>query len=211
MVSYTTNTIIASTSATNYADTAVTNGTTYYYVVSAIDSQGETDNSGQVSAIPSILAQPTNVVATAGNAQVALSWAAVVGATSYNVKRATVSGGVYTTNASPATTSYTDTNVVNDTPYYYVVSAMNASSQGPNSRQAFAVPQSGQFTPLIEDSFTTNSVTVTGQTTRIYHWRPGLPTGYRKLRLRKFRKRWSGKLGRADWGSGQSCQCRHLH
>lgn len=165
---YTTNTIIASTTATNYADTAVTNNTTYYYVVSAIDSQGETDNSGQVSAIPSILGQPTNVVATAGNARVALSWAAVVGATSYNVKRATASGGPYTTNTSLATVSYTDTNVVNDTPYYYVVSAVNASSQGPNSSQAFAIPQGGQFTPLIEDSFTTNSVTVTGRTPQEY-------------------------------------------
>ena len=34
---------------------------------------------------------------TAGNAQVSLSWSASSGAASYNVKRATVSGGPYTT------------------------------------------------------------------------------------------------------------------
>ena len=36
------------------------------------------------------------LTATAGNGQVALSWTASTGATSYNVKRATVSGGPYT-------------------------------------------------------------------------------------------------------------------
>ena len=38
-------------------------------------------------------AAPTGLAATAGNAQVGLSWNASSGATSYNVKRATVSGG----------------------------------------------------------------------------------------------------------------------
>ncbi len=62
---------------------------------------------------------PTGLVATAGNAQVSLSWTASSGATSYNVKRATVTGGPYTTIASPTTTSHTDTTVVNGTTYYY--------------------------------------------------------------------------------------------
>src|SRR5262249_16466258 len=40
---------------------------------------------------------PTGLKATAGNAQVALSWTAAAGATGYNVKRAPSSGGPYTT------------------------------------------------------------------------------------------------------------------
>ncbi|MCA1607668.1 MAG: hypothetical protein LC775_19875, partial [Acidobacteria bacterium] len=40
-------------------------------------------------------AAPTGLTATAGNAQVALSWTASSGATSYNVKRSTTSGGPY--------------------------------------------------------------------------------------------------------------------
>ncbi len=83
---------------------------------------------------------PTGLTATAGNAQVALSWTASVGATSYNVKRATVTGGPYTTIASPTTTSHTDTTVVNGTTYYYVVSAVNAGGESANSNQASATP-----------------------------------------------------------------------
>ena len=41
-----------------------------------------------------------NLTATAGNAQVSLSWTASAGATSYNVKSATTSGGPYTTIAN---------------------------------------------------------------------------------------------------------------
>jgi cellulose 1,4-beta-cellobiosidase len=50
---------------------------------------------------------PTGLTATPGNTQVALSWNVAVGAGSYRVKRATTSGGPYTTIASPFTTSYT--------------------------------------------------------------------------------------------------------
>lgn len=46
-------TVIASPTASGYTDTTVTNGTTYYYVVSAVDSAAnESANSSQVSATP---------------------------------------------------------------------------------------------------------------------------------------------------------------
>jgi hypothetical protein len=43
---------ISSPSATSYTDTALTGGTTYYYVVSAVNSAGESANSSQVSGTP---------------------------------------------------------------------------------------------------------------------------------------------------------------
>ncbi|MEA2328231.1 MAG: endonuclease mitochondrial, partial [Thermoanaerobaculia bacterium] len=89
---------------------------------------------------------PTGLTATAGNAHVLLSWNAVGGATSYNVKRST-STNTETTIASPGTNSYDDTTTVNGTTYFYVVSAVGAGGEGPNSSEASATPQAAPAAP----------------------------------------------------------------
>jgi hypothetical protein len=84
---------------------------------------------------------PTGLSATPGNNRVDLSWNAASGATSYNVKRATVSGGPYGTIATGVTaTSFADTTAANGTTYFYVVSAVNAAGESPNSIEASATP-----------------------------------------------------------------------
>jgi len=136
-------TIAANLAATGTTDTGVSNGTTYHYVVSALNAGGESGNSGQASAtpLPPAPAAPTGLSATAGNAQVSLSWGASSGATGYNVKRATVSGGPYSTiAANVATTGLTDSGVANGTTYHYVVSAVNLGGESANSSQASATP-----------------------------------------------------------------------
>src|SRR5271157_3252725 len=85
-------------------------------------------------------AAPAGLQATAGNAQITLTWNASTGATSYNVKRSTTNGGPYTTLASPATPSYTNTGLTNGTPYYYVVTAVNSAGESNPSSQATAAP-----------------------------------------------------------------------
>jgi len=91
---------------------------------------------------------PNNLAASAGNAQVTLNWTAVTGATSYNVKRATTTGGPYTQIASGVTTaSYTDTTVTNGTTYYYVVTAVISGTESGNSNEASATPQTGTNPP----------------------------------------------------------------
>ncbi|WEK54901.1 MAG: glycoside hydrolase family 48 protein [Candidatus Cohnella colombiensis] len=145
--------------ATSYTNTGLTNGTTYYYVVSASNSVGESANSAQVSATPSagvtIPAAPTGLTATAGNAQVALSWTASSGATSYTVKRATTSGGTYTNVATGVTaTSYTNTGLTNGTTYYYVVSASNSAGSSGNSAQVSATPSAGVTIPAAPTGLT---------------------------------------------------------
>ncbi|MNC18210.1 Endoglucanase 1 precursor [compost metagenome] len=126
-----------------YTDLAVVNGTTYYYVVSAVNTVGESANSAQASAKPAGLqapAAPATLTAAAGNAQVVLNWAPSTGATSYNVKHATVNGGPYVTVGTVTGVTYTELNLTNGTTYYYVVSAVNAAGESANSVQASATP-----------------------------------------------------------------------
>jgi fibronectin type 3 domain-containing protein len=135
---------VAAPTATNDTDTGLTNGTTYYYVVSALNAAGESANSSQVSATPAAPATPPSapagLAATAGNAQVSLTWTASTGATSYHVKRSTTNGGPYTQVAAPAAASDIDSGLTNGTTYYYVVSALNAEGESANSSQASATP-----------------------------------------------------------------------
>jgi fibronectin type 3 domain-containing protein len=135
---------VGAPTSTSYTDTSLTNGTTYYYVVSAINSAGESADSAQVNTTPvasvAIPATPSGLAATPGNAQVALSWTASSGATGYKVKRATASGGPYTQVGAPTSTSYTDTSLTNGTTYYYVVSAINSAGESANSAQISALP-----------------------------------------------------------------------
>lgn len=144
-------TTVGSPSITSFTNTSLTNGTTYYYVVTAVNSAGESGNSNQASATPnvSIPAVPTGLVATAGNAQVSLSWNASSGATTYNVKRATASGGPYTTVGSPSITSFTNTGLTNGTTYYYVVTAVNTAGESGNSNQVSATPSAGGSLQLL--------------------------------------------------------------
>ncbi|HET9475573.1 MAG TPA: lytic polysaccharide monooxygenase [Steroidobacteraceae bacterium] len=84
---------------------------------------------------------PTGLTATAGNAQVALTWSAASGATAYNVKRSTTNGGPYSNVQTNVTgTSFTNTGLTNGTTYYYVVTAVNASGESPVSTQAQGTP-----------------------------------------------------------------------
>ena len=135
---------ISSPTTTSFVDTGLTNGTTYFYVVSAINSAGESANSAQASATPvaptQLPAAPTGLLATAGNAQVALSWTASSGATSYHLKRSTTTGGPYTQVSAPAVTNFTDTGLTNGTTYFYVVSALDSIGEGANSAEASAKP-----------------------------------------------------------------------
>jgi endoglucanase len=89
---------------------------------------------------------PTGLAAMPGNAQVQLNWNAASGATSYNVKRSTTSGGPYTTIAGVAGTSFSNTNLTNGTTYFYVVSAVNANGESANSSQVSATPVAANFT-----------------------------------------------------------------
>ena len=98
-----------------------------------------------LSDTPQAPGTPTGVAATAGNAQVALTWNSASGATSYNLYRATSAGGEGATPYKTGITSasYTDTGLTNGTTYYYKVSAVNSVGESAPSAEVSAAPSGG--------------------------------------------------------------------
>ncbi|MBI5756561.1 MAG: fibronectin type III domain-containing protein [Nitrospirae bacterium] len=83
---------------------------------------------------------PTGVTATAGDGQVTISWSSITGATSYNIYWSTTTGVTKTsgTKIPNVTSPYTHPSLTNNTPYYYVVTAVNANGESMESAQVSA-------------------------------------------------------------------------
>lgn len=141
-------TLDSGVTARDYVDDNPVPGVTNYYVVTAFAGDLESWNSNVVSAVVPP-APPERPVAISKNNQIDLNWTAASGATSYIVKRATVSGGPYTTVDTVTATTYVDTDVVNGSPYYYIVSSVANGLESAYSAEAFGVQgaSSGTWSP----------------------------------------------------------------
>lgn len=64
-----------------------------------------------------------------------LNWNNVLLASSYNIYRTTVSGGAYSLLMNSTLTSFQDDTVSTDTDYYYVVTALDATDESPDSNE----------------------------------------------------------------------------
>jgi hypothetical protein len=106
-----------------------------------LNTSGQHLNWLQFQAANGPVAVPTGLSATNGFAQVALKWPPAAGATSYNVQSSTNQDGPYSFVANVATTSYTNTGLVNATTYYYVVSATDGVNVSSNSFEVNATPK----------------------------------------------------------------------
>ena len=137
-------TTLSSGATSPYTDSTATNGTTYYYMVTAENSAGSTNASAEKSATPVAAATAPSAFsmtsAVSGNGQVVITWPVVTGAASYILKRGTSSGSYTTTLSSSATSPYTDSTVVNGTTYYYMVTAVNTIGSTNASAQLSALP-----------------------------------------------------------------------
>jgi hypothetical protein len=93
------------------------------------------------AATGSLPGDPKNLTGVAGSGQVALSWTASTGATSYNVYRGTVFDGEATTPIATVTSpSFTDTSVTNGTLYFYEVVATNSVGTSGDTNQITMTP-----------------------------------------------------------------------
>jgi hypothetical protein len=98
-----------------------------------------TNTARQVNVVVTLPA-PTNLMATATNLQINLSWNSVAGATAYNLKRGTISGNYSALFSGLAATNYFDADVTNAATYFYAVSASGAGGESTNSLEVTAVP-----------------------------------------------------------------------
>ena len=141
--------LVKNVGGTSYTDTGLSNGTTYWYEVTAVNTAGESGASNQVSATPqapvSVPAAPSNLAATAENGQVGLSWSASTGATSCNIYRWNGSSYAFLKNVSG--TSYTDAGLSNGTTYYYEVTALNSAGESGVSNAVSATPKASVTLP----------------------------------------------------------------
>ena len=163
--------------ATSFSQEALTDGTTYYYIVTAVNAMGESAASAQVSATPAaptaVPAAPTGVTAVAGDGQATLSWTAVPGATSYNIYWSTTSG-VTTANGTQipgAPSPYVQTGLTDGTTYYYIVTAVNAMGESAASAQVSATPAAPTAVPAAPTGVT--AVAGDGQATLSWTAVPG--------------------------------------
>ncbi|MCK5773923.1 MAG: SBBP repeat-containing protein, partial [Thermoplasmata archaeon] len=131
-----------------YTDKGVVNGVTYYYGISANNTEGEGPMGAGSSAIPaSVPGNPVKLTILPGDKRILLGWdgpddvggSPILG---YNIYR-----GVWGTNLSLYTTlepvtSYDDVDVVNGVIYNYSISAFNEIGEGEMGPSIYSTPGS---------------------------------------------------------------------
>ncbi|HET8589014.1 MAG TPA: fibronectin type III domain-containing protein, partial [Nakamurella sp.] len=153
---------------TTYTVTGLTNGTTYYFVVEAVNDVGSSDPSNEASATPeaeeTVPGAPINLTAAAGDGYVNLSWTApddggspILG---YDVYLGTESGGEAATPVNGDTLvpglGYQVTGLTNGTTYYFIVKAVNALGSSDPSNEASATPSGAECPAPFLDVPSTN-------------------------------------------------------
>ncbi len=136
---------------TGYTDMSLLNGTTYFYVVTATATSGESENSLIVSATPSapvVLSAPTNLRAKAiSRTQIDLTWAeASSNESGFKIERSLSSSSSTFTEigiAEPNATTYQDlAGIKANTTYYYRVRAYAGdSNSGYSNTRSIKTPR----------------------------------------------------------------------
>ena len=144
--------MITNVTTTNFPDTNVVDGTTYYYVVFGVNNDGEGPNSSEVNATPQPLppAAPTGLAATAAISpgEIELDGFLRCDQLQRQASRPRAAGRTRRSPTSPRPPFTTPVSPPVRT-YYYVVSAVNGIGESGDSLEATATPTSAL--PLVFD------------------------------------------------------------
>jgi titin len=164
----------------NYIDASVTDGNEYFYLISAVNSMGEGENSTIVNATPGGPPSfPYNLVASPGDGVIQLSWDAPVDDNGFTITNYTVYRALPEENLSELKTlgnirEYTDTNVNNGITYSYSVSAHNVRGESLQSESISSTPGTIPSAP-------TNLMVEEGDGYVLLTWEPPADNGWLKI------------------------------
>ena len=135
-------TLLGTTTATNYTDSKANAGYTYYYKVKAI-SEVKSAADSSLSAAVAVTCRCARPVVTpdylTSTGKPYIKWAAVAGASQYEVYRSGSKDGTYTLLGTTTAANYTDSKANAGYTYYYKVKAISKVKSTANSSLSAAV------------------------------------------------------------------------
>lgn len=158
---------------TDFAVTGLTNGKTYTFEIIAHNDGGDSDLSDQASArpVPPLPNAPSNLTATAGEAEVVLNWEAPSTGgpiDGYQYRQSTDGGSTWSnwTGATNGDTSFTATPLSFEQQYTFEVRSANLAGESDASNQATATPLKPILRVEIDDASDATSTIHNGSRTQ---------------------------------------------
>ena len=160
--------LLEAVDTTYYLDINVQNESTYYYYVTGKYEKGESSSTDTVAAHPTQFPPPENFCAIGGKGMVSLSWTVPEqlrkqllrnikgedsrGVSGFNLYRRIEGDSIFSQfEANYQLTYYVDSNLINDTTYYYGIRAVYQNPDGISPMvETFASPTSSGYTENYE-------------------------------------------------------------